>query len=236
MARKRSPGKDSGSFEAEGGQGGGPGGFRGKVSGFFFGFLDQVLQIVKFVLGLCLLPIVYCFTAGFLRVFESLDASLRIDFWAGTLTLVLLHLFIWEPAVFYERGQKIVEVLFRFAQAFLKIAPSVIPINTILVFVIYGIIMLFNKSPWNARYLFFFAGFSVAAHLVYSARAVQTKKNDFLKAHYFFTFSFIYLVALIILAGLINLWFKEFSFLKFLSWSGNRALDFFTAVFRQIFL
>jgi hypothetical protein len=240
MARKRSAGKAAGrEYEAlETGlrAPSGSDGFLGTVRGFFSGFLDQVLQMVKFFLGLCLLPLVYCATAGFLTVFQGIESSLRLDFWAGAVTLVVLHLFIWEPEVLYQRGQRIVEFLFKFAQPFLKVAPSLLPIHTILIFLAFGAVSVFQKSLWPARYAFFFAGFSVALHLVYSARSVQTRKSDFLKAHYLFTFSLVYLVTLIILAGLINIWFKEFSFLRFLSISSRQAADIFSAVFRQIFL
>jgi hypothetical protein len=231
MAHRRSSGKTEADYERL------ETNLRAPAKGFFSGFLGQALQVVKFVLGVCLLPLVYCATAGFLKIFPRIDASLRADFWAGALTLVVMHLFVWEPAALYERGQKITERLFAFAQPFLKIAPALLPVHTILVFLIYGLVSLFSgKSEWAGRYAFFFAGFTVALHLVYSARSVQTKKGDFLKAQYLFTFSVMYLVTVIVLAGLINLWFKEFSFLRFLSVSSRQAADIFTTVFRQIFL
>jgi len=82
----------------------------------------------------------------------------------------------------------------------------------------------------------FLFGFSIALHLVFSARSIRSKKGDFLKANYIFGFAFIYIVNVFILALGVSLIFQDFSFIDFFNASFQIAKGIFSAVVKQLFL
>ena len=67
---------------------------------------NKIFDIIKLILGICLLPFVYSASVSFLSQISYIDVTLQNYFWAGVITLVLIYLFIWEPTVVYERGHK----------------------------------------------------------------------------------------------------------------------------------
>jgi hypothetical protein len=209
-----------------------PSGIMGKLSGY----PNKLFGIVKLILGICLLPFVYSFSIAFLNEFARLGKSSQHNFWSGLFTFLIIYLFVWEPAIIYAKGQKLLEIIFNFFKPMVKVAPYLLPIYTIVLFIIYGLLSLVVSSGWLLRYSMFLFGFSIALHLVFSAKTTRIKKSDFLKANYIFGFSFIYIVNIFILAFCINLIFKEFSFVNFFNASFQITKGIFYAAFKQLFL
>jgi hypothetical protein len=116
------------------------------------------------------------------------------------------------------------------------LAPYVLPVYTIILFIAYGLLSAAIKSAWLVQYSLFLIGFTFALHLVFSAKTIRSKKSDFLKANYIFGFSLIYIFSLAILAFCTNLIFKEFSFVSFCNSAFQIAGNIFYAVFKQLFL
>ena len=79
-------------------------------------FSNKAADIIKLILGICLLPFVYSFTVAFLNQITYIDASLQNYLWAGVFTFLLVYLFVWEPAWVYEKGHKLLEITFSFFQ------------------------------------------------------------------------------------------------------------------------
>jgi len=200
------------------------------------GFSNKVFGIIKFGLGICLLPFVYSTSIVFFKQFGLVEKSLQGYFWSGAIALLIIYLFIWEPAIIYAKGQKLLEMIFIFFKPLVKLAPYVLPVYTIVLFIIYGLLSLAVKSAWLVQYSLFLIGFSFALHLVFSAKSIRSKKSDFLKANYIFGFSLIYIIDVAILAFCMNLVFKEFSFVNFSNSASQAASDIFYAVFKQLFL
>lgn len=194
----------------------------------------KAFNIVKLLLGLCLLPLVYSASASFLAELSGVDQPFQDYFWGGLASFILLHLFIWEPAMIYARGQKLLSFIFMFFKPLVKVAPNLLPVYAILVFALYGIASLFNKGL-EGYFIFFFA-FFLALHLVFSARSMRARQGDFLKANYIFGFSFTYVLDIILSGFLINTVFPKFSFVKFFNDSYQGTGDIFYAVFKQLFL
>ena len=198
------------------------------------GLSDKALGIIKFILGICLLPFVYSFTRGFLGEFSLIGKQLQNYFWAGVISLVIIHLVVWEPVVFYTRGQKIVEVLFIFFKPFVKFAPFLLPIYTIILFILYSLFSL-TRTNNLINIFIFLIGLTIALHLVFSAKTVRSKQGDFLKANYIFGFSLIYIINIILLVLGLNLVFQGFSMVNFFDNSFQIAHNIFSAVFKQLF-
>jgi len=200
------------------------------------GFSTWVFGITKFILGIFLLPFVYTATVAFLNELNTIDLGLQHYFWAGVITLVIIHLLVWEPQPVYAKGHKILEVVFSFFQPLVKVAPYLLPIYTIVLFCLYLLLSLIIKSPDLLDYFIFFLGFSVSLHLVFSAKTLRSKKSDFLKGNYIFGFSLVYLLNLGIICFFFSLIFDKFSFVNFSNQAYEFAKDIFKAVFSQLFV
>lgn len=201
----------------------------------FPNFSSKVFSIIKFILGIFLLLFVYPQTVSFLNEFIRLEKPLQNYFWLGLISLLIIYLFVWEPVIVYLKGQKLLELIFRFFKPLVRVAPYVLPIYTIILFVIYGVLSLLFKSSNLINYFVFLFGFSTGLHLIFSAKSLRSKHQDFLKANYIFGFSFIYIINLILLSFCLNLIFKEFSFVNFFNNSFQIAKNIFSSIFIQLF-
>jgi len=207
-------------------------GIKSKLSGFS----TWLYGVTKFILGILLLPFVYTATVAFLNELHVIDQLLQDYFWAGIITLVIIHLIIWEPQPVFVKGHKILESVFSFFQPLVKVAPYLLPIYTIVLFCLYLLLSLVIKSPDLLAYFIFFLGFSVSLHLVFSARTLRSKKGDFLKGNYIFGFSLVYLLNLGIICFFFSLIFDKFSFVNFSNQAFGSAKEIFKAVFTQLFI
>jgi hypothetical protein len=206
--------------------------FSDKLSGFSRG----VFTAAKFILGLCLLPFVYSSTFAFFREFAGLSAALQGYFRAGVISFLVLYLFIWDAAFIYKRGHRLLEFLFSFIKPLVKVAPYLVPVYAVVIFLLYKFFGLWQAGPRLDGYFMAGLGFSLALHLVFSSRAIRSKKGDPLKANYIFAFSFVYLLNLLLLAAFLSASFNEFSFILFAGNSYQSAAAVFSAVFTQLFL
>ena len=235
MAKKEFPDKQAPKGKEKSAQndvGGLGGDFSSKISGLS----SKLFGIVKFILAIIILPLVYSSTISFINEFTRVDKGLQQIFYNGTISFLAIYLFIWEPAVIYNKGHKLLEIMFSFFKPMVNVAPFLLPIYTIMFFIIYGLLALGVKSDWLIKYTLFLIGFSSILHLVFSAKTIHSKKGDFLKANYIFGFSFIFILNLGLLALGFSFIFKEFSFVNFCNVSFNIFQNIFLGVFKQLFL
>jgi len=211
-------------------------GISGDFSSKISGLSSKAFGIIKFILGLLLLPFVFSSSISFLNEFGLVGNSFQLIFWNGIISFLVIYLFIWEPALIYNKGHKLLEIVFSFFKPMVNVAPFLLPIYTILIFIIYGLLSLAIKSSWLIEYAVFLIGFSIILHLVFSSKTIRTKKGDFLKGNYIFGFSFIFILNVALLALGLSLIFKEFSFVNFCNISFGIASKIFYAVFKQLFL
>ncbi|MFH0855972.1 MAG: hypothetical protein V1869_05665 [Candidatus Omnitrophota bacterium] len=196
---------------------------------------SRVFDIIKFILGVSLLPFVYSSTLAFLSQVSCIEFSFQNYFWSGAVTLLLVYLFIWEPKIAYEKGHKLLEVIFSFFQPLVKVAPYLLPIYTIIIFALYSFLSIFIRGKWFTEYAMFLFGFSLALHLVFSAKSIRSKKGDWLMSNYIFGFSFMYILNLGLMALFLNFLFKEFSIVGFSNATYSVAGSIFKAIFSQLF-
>jgi hypothetical protein len=207
-----------------------------KVKPKISGFSQKIFGTIKLILGICLLPFVYSASVFFIKELQFIDRGLQAYFWAGIISFLILHLFIWEPVVIYRKGYRLLEIVFSFFAPLVRFAPYVVPIYTILIFVAYLLLSLILKSKGFFNLFLLLFSFSFALHLVFSAKSVKSKQGDFLKANYLFGFSFIYIFNVLLIALCLSVVFQGFSFINFFDHSFREAKGIFFAVFRQLFL
>jgi len=197
---------------------------------------SRLFSMIKLILGLCLLAFVYSVTAAFLGEFNAVEKELQKAFWAGVISFVIIYLFIYEAAIFYKKGQRLLELIFKFFAPLVKVAPYLLPIYTIFIFSGYLIISQMTKSENVLRSSLFLLGLTLAFHLVFSAKSIRSRQGDFLKANYIFGFSLVYIVNLIVLCFFLNIIFEKFSFVNFLNNFFQAGQGVFTTIFKQLFL
>lgn len=219
--------------EAQGAEGGG-GGL--DIQSKFSALTNWLFGFTKFLLGVSLLPFVYGVSLALLYELSKIESTARAYIWAGVAALVIIHLLIWEPAIIYAKGHKILEVVFKFFKPLVKVAPYLLPIYTIVLFLAYLLLSTMMKSPDLIYYFAFLFSFSTTMHLVFSAKTLRNKKGDFLKGNYIFGFSFVYIMNLIILSFFISVIFDKFSFVNFFNQTFQIATKIFGSAFKQLFL
>ncbi|MDD5477547.1 MAG: hypothetical protein PHG87_05025 [Candidatus Omnitrophica bacterium] len=212
------------------------GGLSGDFSSKISGLSSKLFGLVKVILAVLILPFVYSSVVSFLNEFAQVDKYLQQIFWNGTITFLAVYLFIWEPVIIYNKGHKLLEIMFSFFKPMVNVAPFLLPIYTILFFILYGLLSLGIKDNWLIEYALFLIGFSSILHLTFSAKTIRSKKGDFLKANYIFGFSFIFILNITLLAFGFSLIFSKFSFVNFCNISFEIAKSIFYAVFKQLFL
>ena len=199
-------------------------------------FSHRSLGIIKLIIGASLLPFVYAVSASFLNELNTVEKLFRDYFWAGVITFTIVYLFVYEPAIIYNKGQRLLEIVFQFLKPLVKVAPYLLPIYTIVIFIAYLIFSFALNSKESVGYFIFLFSFSLTLHLIFGARSIRSKQGDFLKANYIFGFSFVYIIDIMLLAFCLNIMFKEFSFVNFFNNSFQIGKNIFYAVFKQLFL
>ena len=206
----------------------------GKLTSAVAGFASRIFGILKFILGVCSLPIVYASSQGFLSELSQVTKPLQDAFWGGVITMLLVYLFVWEPVVVYTKGQKILEFIFRFLKPLVRVAPYLLPIYTLLIFaVLVPLAYFFKDLTWYAVFLI---GLTITLHLIFSAKTMRVKKGDFLKGNYLFGFSLVYIINLMLLSFGLSIMFDKFSFVNFCNHSFQIAKGIISAAFTQLFL
>lgn len=208
------------------------GGIKSKLSGL----TSRAFGIIKLILGICLLAFVYSGTMAFFGEFNTVEKNLQNVFWAGVISFTLMYLFVYEAGMIYKKGQRILELIFKFFAPLVKVAPYLLPIYMILIFGIYLLLSLFVKGDALLRNSLFLLGFSLALHLIFSAKSMRSRQGDFLKSNYIFGFSFIYIVNLLLLCFFLNVLFDKFSFVNFCNNSYQAGAGIFKTIFRQLFV
>ena len=200
------------------------------------GIAEKLLAVLKLIVGIALLPLLYTSSVAFVNQMGHIQKSFQNFFWLGSLVFLIFFLFIWEPEVLYTGGQRLLEMIFSFFQPFARIAPFLLPIYTIILFMAYGLVSLGISESWFLEYCMLLAGFTIVMHIVFTARALGTQNDDFLKANYVLRFSLVYIINVMLLALLLGLVFKQFSSLEFFKGSFLSAREIVTALFKQIFV
>ncbi|MCK9595306.1 MAG: hypothetical protein PHH68_06325 [Candidatus Omnitrophica bacterium] len=198
--------------------------------------LDKVLSIFKLAVGISLLCFVYSYSMTFLKELGLADKAMQEYFWSGIGAFVVIHFFVYELSIVYNKGQKILMLVFKFFAPLVKVAPYVLPIYTIIIFCVYPLFNLFWGSKGLTGLFIALGSFSLCLHLVFGAKSLRSKQGDFLKANYIFGFSLVYILNLILLAFCLSLIVEKFSFVTYFNASFQTATHIFQAVFNQIFI
>lgn len=194
----------------------------------------RLFSLIKLVLGILLLPYVYSVTVSFIKEFSGINDHIVAIFHGGLISCLVVHLFIWEPQVVYEKGQKLVEFIFQFVSPLMKVASYIVPIYTVLLLIVFAIFNLVLKERFVNVFVFLIS-FSFCFHLILTARVLRNKERDVLKANYLFGFSLVYIINLIIVGLFLNFIFTNFSFVEFINQTYFLAQKIYFTFLNQLF-
>ncbi len=199
-----------------------------------FGLPRGFSRAIKFVVGLLLLPPVYSFTVSFINELNSLKGNLALYFWGGLASFAIVYIFIYQPELIYNYGQEMVKVVFAFFKPLSAAAAYVVPIYTVILFLVYGVLVFISGAKGITEYFLLLIGFSWGLHLVFTAKALNSVKKDFLKADYIFGFFSVYLIDLVLVAFASSLTLRGFSFINFFAQSFQASADIFNVIFNKV--
>ena len=116
------------------------------------------------------------------------------------------------------------------------VAPLILPIFSILLLVLLYIAAYVVKDIDLSVYFIFFASFTFAMHMIFTARDLHQQDSETLKSQYFFSIALIYLLSLVAIALMLNLSLARFSFVNFIKITFYASGGIYTAIFTQLFV
>ena len=173
----------------------------------FFG----ILKLIAFVL---ILPVIIAVIIGFHRELHAVAGDGRL-FWWGVIAYTIFHLFIFTPQDIYRFWQGVFMEICSFAGNAANMIVQAVPIITTVLLLIYFLAVVIFDQRWAQETMIFLTGFTLALHVILSAQELYESDETHLKGHYLLNLGVIFIVNMLILAGLLDLAFKKFSFMSF---------------------
>ncbi len=219
-------------------------------------------EIAKTIVGLFFLPIVVSVSVTFYQEFDGLGMPWSVEqqyFMIGVITYCFMHLVVFKPSYIYVFGHESVHALatwlclgqvksFKVSSnggsistsknnIFISLAPYFVPFYSIVAAIaIYIANNVFLASSIPYKYFLFFLGLTLAMHIVMTIDSLKTKQPDLVKAGYLISEIIIYVVNMIVIAGVLSLMTKGFSFPDFIANAWNLTIDIYQRIFAQLFI
>lgn len=221
----------------------------------------MIARILKLLLGLAFIPFG---VSASIVIFEqaqsasTLSSHLGRHFLLGVGVYCAVHLLFFKPVFLYVFGHELAHVFacwlclgtvtsFRVSSKgggvatsrnnfFIALAPYYLPTYAVIIALLYFLVSLWvDLCPYN-RYFVFSLGAALAFHFVLTAEFIKTRQPDFLKTGYLFSLASIYIVNILILAGILSGLFAEISFVEFGKASLFATRDFYLTLYQGLFL
>jgi len=173
-----------------------------------------LLGILKLCVFIAALPVVIAVIVAFNREMTVFKDARDVFGW-GVAAYTILHLFVFTPQGFYRFWQGVFMEICAFAGTAANILVLAVPIITTVLLLVYYISTVIFRQPWAPDWLVFLTGFTLAFHVILSGQELYEADETMLKGHYLFSMGMIFIVNMMIAAGLLNLIFSDFSFMSF---------------------
>ena len=197
---------------------------------------EGLLAIVKFFLFLLILPLLIATGSAFQT--QILGLPVHKEQWLlwGAVVFVLLHLFLYSFKEVYTFGQTVVSNLLKFFEPLAAIGGLLVPIYTVLAICLYLVLNVLGLTAKYERILLLILGFSVAMHIVLTARQMYEADSNPIKAQYLSVFALVLVANLFIIALLLGLAVPEFSFVAFVQALAHHTASYYHAIYKVLFV
>lgn len=176
---------------------------------------EAILNLVKIVLTVVLFPFLYVFASRFHQHLTVYPHNPQEFFLFGVLAFLLVFLFVYPFWGVHEAGQKLMGSVFRFAAPMDRLLVNLLPFYPLMVMLVFFIFRNFLKvNDWNHHFLFF-AGFTMAMHVLLVAQGMQSEEKGVFRPGYFFAISLVFLCNMLVMILLLDLVYGQFTLFKF---------------------
>ncbi|MCK5581463.1 MAG: hypothetical protein KAJ18_09350 [Candidatus Omnitrophica bacterium] len=194
----------------------------------------KFFQFIKLALAILAFPVLIALTMSFSEELMRIPEMHEV-FLCGIIAYVFMHLFVFVPERFFYFVQKIFYDIFQRQPTLYHVVPRVVPfVPTLLLIGLYICASIMNVGG-VAQIVMFFVGFAWAMHLVMIAQEMHEEDTKKIKAHYYLLMSGTYVANVLVVALFVDLDFKQFSFLSFLSQWGVGAKELYLSLQGQLF-
>jgi len=217
-------------------------------------------RISKFAVGLCFLPVVIGVSIAFSNVLGNIH-SVRLSnsqfFLWGVVAYVVMHLFLFKPKYIYTVGHEATHAVstwlcggkvtgFKVSKEggavsttktnfFISLSPYFVPFYTLLISALYFLGSLVYNLSYLSSYFIFMIGFTLSLHIISTVEVMKLEQPDILRTGYLFSITLIYIMNIFLIAFIISLLFKDFSFEAFFKSSYHLSKDMYVRIFNQLF-
>ena len=195
---------------------------------------EGILNFIKVVVTILLLPLVYAGVMGLYPHLEHYPENAGEFFGYGAAGFLLIFLFVYQFWGIYEAGRKIVGSMFAFAVPFDKFLSNSIPFFTTVILLVLFIVRRFLNHTEYTHYFIFFAGFTLAMHVLLTAQDLQSQEEGVFRPGYFFNITLAVLINCVIVILLLDLVFERFTLIKFINQTYGVAMDLYQQAFRLL--
>jgi len=218
------------------------------------------MRIFRFIISILLIPVCVFMSVSFYEgVFGIRDVSESgLYFILGALLYSMVHLLLFRLDFLYVFGHESMHAFATFCSGgkasnmkvskkegsvktttpnfFVMLAPYLLPVYTVVLAIVYFILTFFIDITRYYGTFIFLVGFTLMFHLAYTAESMKDKQSDLIKAGYFSSIAFIYITNLIVAFLIISLFFKDVSFVDFISKVYEKTKFFYWSFWKQLFL
>lgn len=160
--------------------------------------------LIKFVVLLLLIPTLAALAIAFQKEIWNLKHVYQHALNAGVLYYVISNFFVYDFQGFYKFGQGMTSEIFRFWSLLSRVVGYVIPIYTIIVIALYYLVDRIFKIGTNDEMWFFLIGFTMAMHVVMTARELYEDDENTFKMNYLFAMALIFIAEVFLLVQCFN--------------------------------
>ena len=196
----------------------------------------KLIQTVKFLFFLVLIPLIVGMTVAFIRQIAGLTEDQYLYFVWGMVGYLIVHFFVYEPEPVYRYGKSLVADVFRFLAPLVEIAPLLLPIYSIVFLILFYFTSFFFKEIDLSQYYLFLISFTFTMHMIFTARDLRAQDQTAFKPDYFFSIALVYVINVIIIALMLNLIFPTFSFVEFFRKTSQISSSMYSTTFSQLFV
>ena len=136
-----------------------------------------IVGIVKFVLAICLLPVIAAVTISFKQEITGMS-SYHPAFYKGVFCYVFCHLFVFTPQAFYQVVQKIFSEIFKIVPILSRPVPLAVPLISTLLLAVYYICETFFSISGFSILIMFLVGFFLAFHVILTAQDLYDEDSN----------------------------------------------------------
>jgi len=218
----------------------------------------QILSfILKGLIAVLATPIAIAMTMSLYRGIKTVgELSGNMPFFlAGVVAYIVIHVLFYKPTAAYVFGHEAIHAIaswlcggklsgFKVSKeggsvttdktnTLVELAPYFVPLYAIIVMALYYVVAQSYKI--NGSIFIFLIGFTLAFHVITTIEVMKTAQPDFVKSGYFFSIVIVYLMNIMVIAGIFSALFSSFSLQKLVTDTCILSKGMYVGLYRQVF-